>query len=338
MPHDILMPQLGMAQDSAVIIAWLKEPGDAVAADDPLMEVETDKATMEVPAGKDGFLTEIMAAAGDEIPVGDVIAVISETADDVKVAPAAKAQATEPTPAPEKVAEPAVAAPEPAPVSKQVKKSNHPAHSPGSTSGGLGARVLASPKARMAAHQRGIDLQALARQGMAQPIRVADLDKSFEGGPSLSVLSATALGSALSSLLANNEEDPVLRRKIFAAFASGALRHATGWNETDIGIECNGLDGDVQWLTNPDRSGISGLSFEADSGRINISLFDLTSTRLTEFRPANSNSAQLSVANDGHGGYRLTLSFAEMVLPAETAAAFLDTFASRIEDPIRHIL
>jgi len=55
MSHDVLMPQLGMAQDSAIIVNWLKAPGEAVAADDPLMEVETDKATMEVPAGRNGF-------------------------------------------------------------------------------------------------------------------------------------------------------------------------------------------------------------------------------------------------------------------------------------------
>ena len=72
MSHDVLMPQLGMAQDSAIIVNWLKAPGEAVAADDPLMEVETDKATMEVPAGRNGFLTEIRVAAGDEVPVGDV--------------------------------------------------------------------------------------------------------------------------------------------------------------------------------------------------------------------------------------------------------------------------
>ncbi|HAD29357.1 MAG TPA: hypothetical protein DCF96_11920, partial [Rhodobacteraceae bacterium] len=89
MPYDVLMPQLGMAQDSAVIVSWLKAPGDAVVADDPLIEVETDKATMEIPAGRDGFLTQIRAAVGVEVPVGDVIAIISESADDFVTMPAA---------------------------------------------------------------------------------------------------------------------------------------------------------------------------------------------------------------------------------------------------------
>ena len=104
------MPQLGMAQDAGIIVAWHKKPGDAVASDDVLMEVETDKAVMEVPAGVNGFLTEIRAEAGSEVPIGDVIAVISDSADGPgsKVAPQAKPQAA-PTPA-----EATAAPPEPA--------------------------------------------------------------------------------------------------------------------------------------------------------------------------------------------------------------------------------
>ena len=77
------MPQLGMNQDSAVIVAWLKSTGDAIAAGDPICEVETDKATVEVEAVADGFLSGIAAPEGSDVPVGDVIAVIVETEADV---------------------------------------------------------------------------------------------------------------------------------------------------------------------------------------------------------------------------------------------------------------
>ena len=50
MPHDVIMPALGMAQDSGILVSWLKQPGDAIAVGDALFEVETDKATMEVEA------------------------------------------------------------------------------------------------------------------------------------------------------------------------------------------------------------------------------------------------------------------------------------------------
>ena len=62
MPHDVTMPQLGMAQDAGKIVAWLKSPGDKVAKGDALFEVETDKATMEVEAQAAGYLTGVVAA------------------------------------------------------------------------------------------------------------------------------------------------------------------------------------------------------------------------------------------------------------------------------------
>ena len=81
MPHEIIMPALGMAQDSGVIVQWLKAPGDAVAEGDALFEVETDKATMEVEAQAAGVLADVRARAGEDVPVGQVIAVIAETPD-----------------------------------------------------------------------------------------------------------------------------------------------------------------------------------------------------------------------------------------------------------------
>ena len=81
MPHDIIMPALGMAQETGKIISWLKQPGDAVTAGDVIMEVETDKSVMEVEAQASGFLTRVTAKAGDDVPVGKVVAVIAETPD-----------------------------------------------------------------------------------------------------------------------------------------------------------------------------------------------------------------------------------------------------------------
>ncbi len=84
MPHDVIMPALGMAQDTGLIVSWLKKPGDAVKTGEGLMEVETDKAVMEVEAVADGFLAAVSADAGDHVPVGQVVAVIAETAEAAK--------------------------------------------------------------------------------------------------------------------------------------------------------------------------------------------------------------------------------------------------------------
>ncbi|MEO1443272.1 MAG: lipoyl domain-containing protein, partial [Chloroflexota bacterium] len=73
---EVIMPALGMSQDTGRLIAWLKNEGDAVEKGDPIMEVETDKTTVEVEAAASGTLGGVRARAGDDVPVGDVIAYI----------------------------------------------------------------------------------------------------------------------------------------------------------------------------------------------------------------------------------------------------------------------
>ena len=81
------MPALGMAQETGVLVAWHKKPGEAVAEGEVLFEVETDKAVQEVEAQGSGFLTDVTAAEGDDVPVGQVIARISETAEGAGAGP-----------------------------------------------------------------------------------------------------------------------------------------------------------------------------------------------------------------------------------------------------------
>jgi pyruvate dehydrogenase E2 component (dihydrolipoamide acetyltransferase) len=70
------MPALGMAQETGTLLQWLKSEGDEVSKGEPLMEIETDKTTVEVEATASGTLTNVTAGPGDEIPVGQVIALI----------------------------------------------------------------------------------------------------------------------------------------------------------------------------------------------------------------------------------------------------------------------
>lgn len=76
MPVDVIMPVLGVAQDTGRVIRWLSAEGDAVRKGDPLIEVETDKVTVELEAPADGTLALVTAQAGDDVPVGSVIALI----------------------------------------------------------------------------------------------------------------------------------------------------------------------------------------------------------------------------------------------------------------------
>src|SRR5947207_15979009 len=73
---EVIMPALGMAQDSGRVTRWHKAAGDTVEAGEPLLEIETDKVTVDVEAPASGVLGRLRAAAGDDVPVGGVVAAI----------------------------------------------------------------------------------------------------------------------------------------------------------------------------------------------------------------------------------------------------------------------
>jgi pyruvate/2-oxoglutarate dehydrogenase complex dihydrolipoamide acyltransferase (E2) component len=74
MAHSIVMPALEMAQETGKLLSWRKKEGDAIAKGEPLLDVETDKAVVEIEAPADGILAGVKAQAGDVIPVGQTIA------------------------------------------------------------------------------------------------------------------------------------------------------------------------------------------------------------------------------------------------------------------------
>src|SRR6202011_3139247 len=74
MAHNIVMPALEMAQENGKLLSWRKKEGEAIAKGEPLLEVETDKAVVEIESPADGILAGVKAHAGDVIPVGQTIA------------------------------------------------------------------------------------------------------------------------------------------------------------------------------------------------------------------------------------------------------------------------
>src|SRR5580698_881603 len=117
---EIRVPTLGESVTEATIGRWFKKAGDAVAVDEPLVELETDKVTIEVPAPSAGTLGEIAAKDGETVAVGALLGQINEGAAGAKPAAApapAKAAAPPPPPA---AAAPAAAAPAPAQKSPPV--------------------------------------------------------------------------------------------------------------------------------------------------------------------------------------------------------------------------
>ncbi|MEL7000515.1 MAG: biotin/lipoyl-containing protein, partial [Pseudomonadota bacterium] len=97
MTIEVRVPTLGESVTEATVGSWFKQPGEAVAADEMLCELETDKVAIEVPAPAAGVLTEHVAKEGDTVEVNALLATIEEGAGAVAATPAAAA--AEPAPA-----------------------------------------------------------------------------------------------------------------------------------------------------------------------------------------------------------------------------------------------
>jgi pyruvate dehydrogenase E2 component (dihydrolipoamide acetyltransferase) len=190
MPATVIMPALELAQETGKVLRWLKNPGDSVRKGEPIVEIETDKVTVEVEAPAAGVLREVSAQPGDVVPVGRTIALIfgaGETGGAVASAPPAAA-----TPA-------AAAGPKASPLARRlaeqhgvdlaavktesgrVEKADVLAYvERQQRSAGNGAMVAArvaaaSPKARRLAAERGVDLRAVRGSGPGGAVLAADV-------------------------------------------------------------------------------------------------------------------------------------------------------------------
>jgi pyruvate dehydrogenase E2 component (dihydrolipoamide acetyltransferase) len=154
MPADVIMPMLGMAQETGKVVRWLKQDGETVRRGEPLLEVETDKVTVEIEAPADGTLAGVRVAEGVDVPVGDVIALVLAEGE-VAPLPDTEQRAV-------REVEAVAAAPAVEPVTMPARKRGR----------------LASPKARKLAHERGIDLESLQGSGPNGAIVAADIEQA----------------------------------------------------------------------------------------------------------------------------------------------------------------
>lgn len=163
MTYEVKIPDLGESVLTATLVHWLKQAGDAVSIGDALAELETDKVDVEVAAPHDGVLAEIRVAEGDDVAVGDVIAVISEPAESAEARPEpqpAEAAATTATPA----ADQSPLEPQPAaPATDQPPPHQLPA-------------AAITPVARRVAQEQGVDPGQIAAAGKAGRITRQDVE------------------------------------------------------------------------------------------------------------------------------------------------------------------
>jgi pyruvate dehydrogenase E2 component (dihydrolipoamide acetyltransferase) len=176
------MPQMGADMEEGTVVRWLKNEGDAVERGEIIAEIETDKANVEIEAFDGGTFRKALAAEGDTVDVGTVIAIIAAPDDDISQYEngAVKAEAkpsVEATPAaeePKAEAAPAQAeTPAPSPAPSQSEAPATPRAE---------GRVRASPVARKLAEERGVDLASVAGTGPDGRIVRRDVEAAAAGG------------------------------------------------------------------------------------------------------------------------------------------------------------
>ncbi len=170
MPVEVRVPVLGESIVEATVGAWLKHPGDAVDAGEPLVQLETEKVNVDVSADQSGVLSNLAAQEGDTVHPGDVLATIDEGAHPSQPAPSASAPsapvAAEPTPAtPEQASPPVVSAgapPQPSPDARVLAEAERP---------------HASPVARRMAEEYGVDLTRVEGTGTGGRVTREDVER-----------------------------------------------------------------------------------------------------------------------------------------------------------------
>jgi len=175
------MPALEMAQETGKLISWLKKEGDSVAKGEPLLEVETDKAVMEIESPGDGVLAGVKAQAGAEVPVGRTIAWIVSPGE---VPPTEEAQVE----SGRKIA---------AAVSLSASASVAGAATQPTT-----REIKISPKARRLASERGVNLAQVRGSGPGGEILASDILPAAESKTAAPAAGAVDTGSPTSRLMA----------------------------------------------------------------------------------------------------------------------------------------
>ena len=168
MATEIRVPALGESVSEATVGRWFKAQGEAVKADEPVVELETDKVTLEVHAPSSGVVSEILAKQGETVAVGALLGRIGEGAGKGERAAAASPGAAKPAPAAAKPA-PEPSAPQPTPARAPAPSAAAPPKAPAPRA------MPATPASAKIAADYGIDLSAIPGSGKRDQVRKSDV-------------------------------------------------------------------------------------------------------------------------------------------------------------------
>ena len=193
---DVVMPQMGVSVSEGTITKWLKQEGEQIAADEPLLEISTDKVDTEVPSPGEGVVQQILVQEGETVDVGTKLAVIApagaEAPPTEEAPPAAPEAEAAPEPEAEVAPEPeAEAAPEPAreppepepqPAAAEPAAPAPAAPEPAPATDGASEKTFVSPVVARIASEHGVDVNEVQGTGRGGRVTKKDILSFVESG------------------------------------------------------------------------------------------------------------------------------------------------------------
>ena len=205
---EVRMPALGESVTEGTVTTWLKAVGDAVDADEPLLEVSTDKVDSEVPSPVAGFLAEIRVPEDETVEVGTVVAVISASAPSAKSAQPTQAQVAPAAPAaptaPSAPAAPRSAGIDPFPNATTLAQAASSAPVAATPAAATGTAYV-TPIVRKLARELGVDLASVSGTGVGGRVRREDVEAAARAA---AAVSAPAVGTTQTATEPTSVREP----------------------------------------------------------------------------------------------------------------------------------
>ena len=232
MAVEIKVPVLGESVVEATVAKWMKGAGEAVAADEPIVELETDKVTLEVPSPVNGVLSDIVASEGATVEVDALLGMVDEGAV-ATTTPASKPAAI----APEAAASTPASAQTSAPVAAAST------HTGGTHTGGApsGAAAVLSPAVRKLVEENNINPNAISGTGKDGRLTKADVQKAIASGSAKMTTASSAPAPAKTGPRASDAREERVPMSRLRRMIAGRLKEAqntaamlTTFNEVDM--------------------------------------------------------------------------------------------------------
>ena len=349
MSHEVIMPALGMTQDTGKLVKWHKAVGEKVSRSEILMEIETDKSTMEVEAGADGFMAEILSKEGEDVPVGQVVAIITDDGE-ISVPTNKSELASNKLMMPDnRAAMPEKELIENPSIEKSIRDSQSSKK-----------KILASPKAKVFAKSRTVSLESMRAMGFNEPFHFSDVSSFLKENdvirrdetpeePNLvtrskvtrGLLSAESDETKFQNMLFDLEFSDK-KERVFGCFVAGAYRRTLENRNQPVYVRIICDTGMVMNLKDPDLSGFRAVRDREDqvSNAPNIIIRDISYSPITFCLPTEIEEPEIWITRKNvsdQGILVFTLAYGDDSMNSLSAINLIEGLVKRIAMPLYHL-